>query len=750
MANLLPLSALAGSFLTYEYQSPTVVYQAERSREHFLDANQACVAATPIPPAPGKAGYIYRSPRAGYKTGYGLGCFYDLIHVDKTGQVISSTPDWFAQHRIDANDRCPANENWSYNRDTRQCYRAKPDQSNICTKGNPIWPDSGAKTNPLLKLVVDPVSPLSTLRVTYASVNRQPDTVLGRGAFVEPLDRRLKFIKQGELLQTIQAIQNPTHAITFTGSQDQWQDLRQEWRLSRQQNGQWLLNNLQSGTVEHYNADGQLLQIVAANGYALTLTYSPVTCDGCHGQTKPTSVVTNTGRTVQLGYNSHGQLDQLTAPGNVSYQFRFQAFDGIHVLNEIIFPDTRSIRLGYDASSPIIAWPRTSASLIPTGPGGSIDDPSAILSTPSTPAQTLLTRLGNESGIRLSQLWDENGSEYANWTYDQQGRAISSAHAGGADRVTLDYVQAGRETKVTDALNTVRTYRYQTVNGRTVLASADQPAGAGCNAATALLAYNSDTGTLASSTDFNGVKTTYQYNTRNLETSRTEAVGHPAQRVVQTEWHPTWRLPVKLTEPARVTQFDYDDKGNLLKKTVTADGVSRVWKWTYANFGLVQTATDPNGQVTRYAYDGQGNLTQLTNPLGQLTQFTRYDAAGRLLEMKDPNGVVTTLSYTPRGWLKTRTVGKELTTYDYDGVGQLKQVTFPDQRTIKYRYDPAHRLTDIQDSQGNRIHYELDALGNQLRKQVFDAQGMLVSALQQIEQAQRSSQPLAQIDRNPS
>ena len=38
---------------------------------------------------------------------------------------------------------------------------------------------------------------------------------------------------------------------------------------------------------------------------------------------------------------------------------------------------------------------------------------------------------------------------------------------------------------------------------------------------------------------------------------------------------------------------------------------------------------------------------------------------------------MTTLTYHPRGWLTTRTVGGEQTTYDYDGVGQLTKVTLP-------------------------------------------------------------------------
>ncbi|MDC7286065.1 RHS repeat protein, partial [Bifidobacterium thermophilum] len=38
----------------------------------------------------------------------------------------------------------------------------------------------------------------------------------------------------------------------------------------------------------------------------------------------------------------------------------------------------------------------------------------------------------------------------------------------------------------------------------------------------------------------------------------------------------------------------------------------------------------------------KGDLKTLTNALGQVWSFTQYDAAGRLLSMTDPNGIVTT------------------------------------------------------------------------------------------------------------
>src|SRR5207237_10381442 len=104
-----------------------------------------------------------------------------------------------------------------------------------------------------------------------------------------------------------------------------------------------------------------------------------------------------------------------------------------------------------------------------------------------------------------------------------------------------------------------------------------------------------------------------------------------------------------------------------------------------------------------------GNVQTITNAAGHVTQSTGYDANGRPLSITDPNGLVTTLTYHPRGWLTSRQVGVELTSYTYDGLGQLTKVTLPDGSYLQYTYDAAHRLTQINDSINNKIVYTLDA-----------------------------------------
>ena len=133
--------------------------------------------------------------------------------------------------------------------------------------------------------------------------------------------------------------------------------------------------------------------------------------------------------------------------------------------------------------------------------------------------------------------------------------------------------------------------------------------------------------------------------------------------------------------------------------------------WTYNPYGQALTfngARNDRSDTTSYAYydavdpdlGKRGNLKTITNPLGHVTQITAYDGNGRPLSIIDPNGIRTDLSYTPRGWLKTRTVTAAdsssalITQYDYDNVGQLTKVTAPDAQLPQLqlrRCTPAHR-----------------------------------------------------------
>ena len=296
----------------------------------------------------------------------------------------------------------------------------------------------------------------------------------------------------------------------------------------------------------------------------------------------------------------------------------------------------------------------------------------------------------------------------------------------------------------TDAFGSQHTYQFATVGGALKITQETEP----------VTGYDHRTydakGNLASVTDRRGYVTNYSYDlTRNLETSRTEAYGTALARTITTTWHSTFRLPATITEPSGVsgvnlvTEFTYDTAGNLTRKKLTAGASARQWDYTYNARGQVLTIDGPRTDTTdvttlTYFADNdtcvgcRGQVHTVTNSAGQVTTFDSYDFDGHPTQITDANGVATTLAYANRGWLASRTVAGEATTYDYDYVGNLAKVTMPDGSWVAYQYDAANGLVGINDSLGNAIDYVLDVMGNRVQESVYDPQNQLKRTLQKL------------------
>jgi len=171
----------------------------------------------------------------------------------------------------------------------------------------------------------------------------------------------------------------------------------------------------------------------------------------------------------------------------------------------------------------------------------------------------------------LTGIEDETGQRFASWTYDANARAISSEHADGAERVTIDYtnIEAPGASRVsfTNTLGKITTYHLSLINGMRKVMSVEGHASDNCAAANKSYTYYPN-GTLQSKTDWSGNITTYIRDNFGRETSRTEGAGTPAARTISTEYHPTLNLPVQITEPGKVTVMTYDTSGRLLTQNI--------------------------------------------------------------------------------------------------------------------------------------------------------------------------------------
>ena len=574
-----------------------------------------------------------------------------------------------------------------------------------CGVGNPVNPSTGNKYQSQVDYQGSGAFPLKLVRHYNSEANRP-----GRAGYNWNIFPSLSVLSG----TTVQATRPDMKGFQFSLLNGQWQpDADVNERLVRLIDGLgnltgWELT-LAEGVVETYAVTGTLTGYRHSSGLLISVSGA----DSNH------TVLTDIyGRSLNLYFDTQNHLTTLTDP---SGGFTTYAYDAAGNLIAVTYPDATSKTYHYEDAN----FPHA-----------------------------------------LTGITDENGDRYATWAYDAQGRAISSEHAGGAERVDLNY-NADGSTTVTDALGTARTYGFETILGVVKGTGISQPGGAGCGAASSAVSHDAN-GNTTTRDDFNGHRTRYWHDmARNLETTRVEGLAvnngneaaTPETRTFTTAWHPDWRLPTEektytggadssgtpLGTLVKTVTSTYDTSGNLLTRTETDNprGESRTWTYTYFSLGRIASADGPRtdvADITTYDYypdddpdlARRGQLWKITNALGHVTEILAYDLHGQSTQIRDPNGLVTTRAYDARGRLLSRTMGTRVTGYAYDAAGQLTGLTLPDGTTIAFGYDAAHRLVGIQDAQGNRIAYTLDGLGNRVAETVYDAQGNPVRSLDRV------------------
>ncbi len=328
----------------------------------------------------------------------------------------------------------------------------------------------------------------------------------------------------------------------------------------------------------------------------------------------------------------------------------------------------------------------------------------------------------------ITGIIDENGHRSHTVDYDEQGRAIMSELADGAERVDISYGSDGTTT-VTNALGKKTRFHFETIHGVRKIVKVEGEPTATCQG-TAMAYQFDDNGFLIEKIDAEGNITQYTRDTNGLALSQIDAKGQQAERTVHTEWDTDLRKLLVITEARTETRYTYDEQGRTLSRTLIdrQSGEKRVTAYTYNEQGLLATIDGPREDVadmTAYHYDSDGRLTEVINALGHATSIVSRDAYGRPLTTKAANALVTLLTYDEKGRIISRTVGSEVTAMDYDAVGNLIKVTAPDGSALTYTYDAANRLIGMADGTGNRITYTLDAMGNKTGEQVTDKHGQL-------------------------
>lgn len=115
--------------------------------------------------------------------------------------------------------------------------------------------------------------------------------------------------------------------------------------------------------------------------------------------------------------------------------------------------------------------------------------------------------------------------------------------------------------------------------------------------------------------------------------------------------------------------------------------------------------TDPTGTTT-YDYDGAGNLTEVTYPNGDSLSYT-YDTAGRRTAMTYPDDSTVDYSYDGNGRLTAVTHSTGGTaSYGYDDDGRLLTETLSDGTTRSYQYTDGRLTSYTQNGTTTNLTYD--------------------------------------------
>lgn len=493
--------------------------------------------------------------------------------------------------------------------------------------------------------------------------------------------------------------------------------------------------------TERYSTDGILLSVTDLSGATTTFAYSTASTPA---QIAPRaglliSVTEPNGRVLGLTYDGSGHVATVVLPdgGVLTY-----AYDTSNNLTSVEYPDGKTRGYVYNENTL----------------NGGTSRPNA-----------------------MTGVVDEKGVRFESTTYDSAGRAIAAGFAGNVDTYTVAYGQL-RNTATTP-LGQSTQLNFQSIQAQSHVIGSSTPCGAACAQPFQEIDYDAN-GQPTAYVDFKNNVTRTTLTASGLETSRTEAKNATTERTTATTWDTALRNPLtrSVTDASGTavakSGWAYNARGQMtatcdMDPTVPAaasyvcsatgtvpTGVRRT-TMTYCDavdttqcprVGLLLSVDGPRtdvADVTQYAYylttdesgcgtvggacHRAGDTAQVTDALGHVTRVLAYDKAGRVVRNQDANGVISDVTYTPRGWLATRTVranadgsasmGDVTTTLTYEFTGALKTVTDPDGVTQTLTYDDAHRLVDVADGQGNHVHYTLDASGNRVKEETFDAAG---------------------------
>jgi RHS repeat-associated protein len=424
-------------------------------------------------------------------------------------------------------------------------------------------------------------------------------------------------------------------------------------------------------------------------------------------------------------YNAEGYLTKISQAG----QNLTLSYNGKQQLTTLTNSFGQSIKLVYDANTSLLLEVK------------SYDDTKVLytyneknqLTTVTYPDNSTKSYSYDDKG-KLTAIKDTSGTTVKTYTYNDESKVTDIASANGANAQTLSY---SKENTTITQNGIESTYNFLIQHSLAKTASITDDEG------TATYTYDAN-GYPLTSTSKLGVITQSTYNDRGLLVAQVNKAGSTSEEITLKSYHQTLHKPTKVVKAGVATFYEYNDNGQLTKKTQgsvspsyktisakkmfaytarslksTGDIQTKESSYEYNDLGLLSGTTQPNGAKTSSKYDAQGNPTENTNALGFTTKTTKFDKAGRALESIDINGKVSTTSYDNMGRVITSTVDGQTTTYEYDSNGRTTKTTYPDGLETYSKYDTSGNVKESGDNQGAKTLNTYDSNNNLIKTETY-------------------------------
>lgn len=376
----------------------------------------------------------------------------------------------------------------------------------------------------------------------------------------------------------------------------------------------------------------------------------------------------------------------------------------------------------------------------------------------------------------LTGITNRAGNRYSSWTYDAEGRAISSEHGDGVERVTLEYDTPDDEldigtTTVTNSVGEISRYTWQALlsQNETILLTSDGPGCVTCPPAGMSYAYNEQFD-LVSAMDKNGDRKEYAYDDvrRLIEISQ-----HLANGTKRTIAHYAYAgdsaRPISIAQPSVNPDGDHiillEHNADGLTTSITELGyaptdttssvftpIERTTRLTYQDGRLISVdgPRDDVDDITRYTYDPLNRLQSVTPPSGITTTLSDFDEHGRATVFRTGSASPLSITYDQRGnVVRVAKQGREIR-YHYNTDNNLISLTTPNGKTSNLEYDAAGRLTQVTDDLGQVTDLLLDSESRVQTKTDYGMNGDIIRSLQLVYDASGRLQSQTTEERNPS